>query len=145
MTKLLAALASGFTFGLGLIVSAMVSPGKVLAFLDVTSPSWDPSLVLVLVSAVIVSALGFALGRRRNAPLFAIAFNGPANRTLDGKLLAGAALFGIGWGLVGYCPGPALVAVSLGAPAAVVFVMAMLVGMGSFALLERYRAARVGS
>jgi uncharacterized membrane protein YedE/YeeE len=145
VTKLLAALASGFIFGLGLIVSAMVSPSKVLAFLDVTSPSWDPSLVLVLVSAVIVAALGFALGRRRTAPLFAATFNGPSNRALDGKLLVGAALFGIGWGLVGYCPGPALVALSLGAPAALVFVMAMLVGMGSFALLERYRAARVGS
>lgn len=145
MKKLLVALASGFIFGLGLIVSAMVSPGKVLAFLDITAPSWDPSLVLVLVSAVIVSALGFALGRRRGAPLFAAAFNGPSNRALDGKLLVGTALFGIGWGLVGYCPGPALVALSLGAPAALVFVMAMLVGMGSFAFLERYRAARVGS
>lgn len=123
----------------------MVSPGKVLAFLDITAPSWDPSLVVVLVSAVIVSASGFALGRRRNAPLLAAAFNGPSNRTLDGKLLVGAALFGMGWGLVGYCPGPALVALSLGAPAALVFVMAMLVGMGSFALLERYQAARVES
>lgn len=145
MKKLLVALASGLIFGLGLIVSAMVSPSKVLAFLDVTAPAWDPSLALVLVSAVIVSTLGFALGRRREAPLFAAGFNGPSNRALDGKLLVGAALFGIGWGLVGYCPGPALVALSLRAPAALVFVMAMLVGMGSFAVLEHYRAARVGS
>ena len=145
MKKLLVALASGFIFGLGLIVSAMVSPGKVLAFLDVTAPAWDPSLALVLVSAVIVSALGFAIGRRREAPLFAATFNGPSNRSLDGKLLSGAALFGIGWGLVGYCPGPALVALSLGAPAALVFVIAMLVGMCLFALLQRHQAAAVGA
>jgi uncharacterized membrane protein YedE/YeeE len=99
---------------------------------------------LVLASAVMVSALGFALGRRRDAPLFAPAFNGPSSRSLD-KLLSGAALFGVGWGLVGYCPGPALVALSLGAPAALVFVVAMLAGMGVFALQERYRAARPGA
>ncbi|MDK2767983.1 MAG: YeeE/YedE family protein [Sphingomonas sp.] len=145
MKKLLVALASGLIFGLGLIVSAMVSPGKVLAFLDVTAPSWDPSLAVVLVSAVVVSAIGFEVGRRRKAPLFASAFNGPSNRALDGKLLVGAALFGIGWGLVGYCPGPALVALGLGAPPALVFIIAMLVGMGSFALLQRYQAAGAGS
>jgi len=145
MRKLLIALASGVIFGFGLIVSAMISPGKVLAFLDVAAPSWDPSLALVLASAVIVSALGFALGRRREAPLFAATFNGPSSRSLDKKLLSGAALFGVGWGLVGYCPGPALVALSLGAPAALVFIVAMLVGMGLFAIQEHYRAARAGA
>jgi uncharacterized membrane protein YedE/YeeE len=144
MRKLLIALASGLIFGFGLIVSAMIAPSKVLAFLDVAAPSWDPSLALVLASAVMVSALGFALGRGANAPLFAPAFNGPSSRSLD-KLLSGAALFGVGWGLVGYCPGPALVALSLGAPAALVFVVAMLAGMGVFALQERYRAARPGA
>src|SRR3546814_9008604 len=92
-----------------------------------------------------VSALGFALGRRRDAPLFAATFNGPSSRSLDKKLLSGAALFGVGWGLVGYCPGPALVALSLGAPAALVFVVAMLVGMGIFAVQERYRTARAAA
>ena len=79
------------------------------------------------------------------APLFATTFNGPSSRSLDKKLLSGAALFGVGWGLVGYCPGPALVALSLGAPTALVFVIAMLVGMGVFAVQERYRAARAGA
>ena len=143
MAKLLIALASGFIFGLGLIVSAMVSPSKVLAFLDVASPAWDPSLALVLLSAVTVSALGFAFGRNRKAPLFGPTFHGPSTRSLDKRLLSGAVLFGIGWGLVGYCPGPALVALTLGAPAALVFVIAMLVGMSLYGLLQRHQVARV--
>src|SRR3546814_20677594 len=92
-----------------------------------------------------VSALGFALGRRRDAPLFAATFNGPSSRSLDKKLLSGAALFGVGWGLVGSCPGPALVALSLGAPAALVFIVAMLVGLGLFAIQATSCAARAGA
>lgn len=145
MRKLLLALASGLVFGFGLIVSAMINPGKVLAFLDVTAPSWDPSLALVLASAVMVSALGYAIGRRRGSPILAPKFNGPSTRTLDTRLLFGAALFGVGWGLVGYCPGPVLVALSLEAPAALVFVAAMLAGMGLFALQERCRGAKVAA
>lgn len=131
------ALISGLTFGLGLIVSGMVSPAKVLAFLDITGPAWDPSLALVLLSAVGVSALGVAVAGRRTTPLLAKAFSGPRRQTVDRKLLLGAALFGVGWGLVGYCPGPALAAVALGAPMALAFVAAMLVGMGLFTLFER--------
>ena len=136
MLKVAAALISGLTFGLGLIVSGMVSPGKVLAFLDVAGGAWDPSLALVLLSAVGVSALGVAIAGRRGAPLLAEAFSGPVRQTFDRKLLLGASLFGVGWGLVGYCPGPALAALALGAPAALAFVAAMLAGMGLYALLD---------
>ena len=136
MLRAAAALISGLTFGLGLIVSGMVSPGKVLAFLDVAGGAWDPSLALVLLSAVGVSALGVAIAGRRGAPLLAEAFSGPVRQTLDRKLLLGASLFGVGWGLVGYCPGPALAALALGAPAALAFVAAMLAGMGLYALLD---------
>jgi uncharacterized membrane protein YedE/YeeE len=94
-------------------------------------------LALVLLSAVGVSALGVAIADRRKAPLLAKAFSEPLRQTVDRKLLLGAALFGVGWGLVGYCPGPALAAVALGAPMAAAFVAAMLVGMGLFTLFER--------
>ena len=146
MLRPLVALISGLIFGLGLIVSGMVSPGKVLAFLDLAGPVWDPSLPLVLLSAVGVSALGAALGRRRGAPLLAPAFSGPLRQTLNGRLLLGAALFGVGWGLVGYCPGPALAALALGAPTAWVFVAAMLGGMGLFAMFDgRVQPTRRGA
>lgn len=137
MLRPLFALISGLTFGLGLIISGMVSPAKVLAFLDIAGSAWDPSLALVLLSAVGVSALGVAIAGRRKTPLLAKTFSGPLRQTVDRKLLLGAALFGVGWGLVGYCPGPALAAVALGAPMAAAFVAAMLVGMGLFTLFQR--------
>lgn len=132
MLRPFVALISGLIFSLGLIVSGMVSPGKVLAFLDITGRAWDPSLALVLISAVSVSAVGVALARRRKAPLLAASFSGPLRHTVDRRLLLGAALFGVGWGLVGYCPGPALAAAVLGAPMALAFVVAMLAGMALF-------------
>lgn len=137
MLRPLVALISGLIFGFGLIVSGMVSPGKVLAFLDLAGSAWDPSLALVLLSALSISALGAALGRRRGSPLLAPAFSGPLRQTLDGRLLLGAALFGVGWGMVGYCPGPALAALAVGAPTAWAFVAAMLAGMGLFAIFDR--------
>ncbi len=145
MLRPLVALVSGLIFGLGLIVSGMVSPGKVLAFLDITGAAWDPSLALVLISAVVVSALGAAIGRRRKSPLLAPAFSGPLRQVLDGRLLLGAALFGVGWGLVGYCPGPALAASALGAPTALAFVIAMLAGMGLFTVFDRRTPSRQGA
>ncbi len=134
MSLIISAFASGLLFGLGLVISEMVNPAKVLGFLDVFG-NWDPSLALVLASAVMVSALGFALGRRRDAPLFAPAFNGPSSRSLDKKLLSGAALFGVGWGLVGLCPGPALTALTFGPWQVFVFITAMMTGMALFRLL----------
>jgi len=132
--QVLIALAAGLIFGLGLIISQMINPEKVLAFLDVAGP-WDPSLAFVLLGAGAVSGLGYFLSRRRSAPLLAAQFEIPNRRDLDARLIIGAALFGIGWGLVGLCPGPAIVALPLAGLQGVVFFAAMLAGMGAFTLL----------
>lgn len=131
MTLILAAFASGLLFGVGLIVAQMVNPAKVLGFLDVFG-QWDPSLGLVMASAVAVTALGFGLAKRRGAPVIAPRFEIPTRRDIEPRLLGGAALFGIGWGLVGLCPGPALVILPVGPWQVVVFVAAMVVGMVLF-------------
>jgi uncharacterized membrane protein YedE/YeeE len=123
-----AALASGLIFGLGLALSGMLDPARVRGFLDVTG-AWDPSLVFVLGGAVTVSGLGYRVSRRRAGPVLAARFDLPARRRIDPPLVAGAALFGIGWGLSGFCPGPAIAALSTGATPVVVFVAAMLAGM----------------
>jgi hypothetical protein len=131
MLRILSALASGALFGVGLLVSGMTNPAKVLAFLDVAG-DWDPSLAFVMAGAIPVAALGFALGRRRAAPLYEPSFSPPARGTLDARLFAGAVLFGLGWGLAGFCPGPALASLGLGAWQVALFVLAMLAGMGLF-------------
>ena len=127
---------SGLLFGLGLIISQMVNPAKVLAFLDLFG-TWDPSLAFVLASAVAVSALGYRIARRRGAPVLGARLEVPNRRDLDGRLVLGAALFGIGWGLVGLCPGPALTALPLGAWQVLVFVAAMLGGMLLFKFVPK--------
>jgi uncharacterized membrane protein YedE/YeeE len=122
---------AGLVFGLGLIVSGMADPAKVLGFLNVggiAEGRWDPSLAFVMAGAILVAAPGFRLAMRRRAPLFERSFHVSADRRVDRRLLGGAALFGIGWGLSGFCPGPAIVAVPLGAPGALVFVAAMAAG-----------------
>jgi uncharacterized membrane protein YedE/YeeE len=119
--------ASGLLFGLGLLVSGMTDPKKVIGFLDVFG-AWDPSLVWVMVGAIGVHALAYRIIRRRRAPLFDSSFRLPTRRDLDARLLLGAAIFGVGWGLSGYCPGPSLVALpSLGA-GVLVFVAALAIG-----------------
>jgi uncharacterized protein len=118
----------GLLFGCGLTVSAMIDPAKVLGFLDIAG-DWDPSLILVMAGAIPIAALGYALSARA-APQ-------PSRSGIDRRLLCGAALFGIGWGLVGYCPGPALAALSLGDARTVLFVAAMLAGMAGFELWSR--------
>ncbi|SDE49138.1 DUF6691 family protein [Belnapia rosea] len=133
MPRILAALAAGLLFGLGLIVSGMVNPEKVLGFLDVAG-DWDPSLAFVMAAAIPVAALGFRLGGRMKAPICGIAFTPPARRQVDARLLGGAALFGIGWGLAGFCPGPALASLGFGDWQVLVFVVAMLGGMGLYHL-----------
>lgn len=141
--RLLTALASGLIFGLGLALSGMMDPEKVLGFLDVAG-AWDPSLAFVLAGAVGVSALGYALKARMTRPALAPRFEVPTNRTIDARLLAGSALFGIGWGLAGFCPGPALAGLTLGLPEVVLFVAAMLGGMLVYRLtLERSSPAAV--
>ncbi|MFM2480045.1 DUF6691 family protein [Celerinatantimonas sp. YJH-8] len=120
---------SGLIFGLGLIIAQMVDPAKVLGFLTINS-QWDPTLLFVMIGALLVFSIGYwGWVRRLKQPLLARHFELPTNRQLDGKLILGAALFGIGWGLVGICPGPAITSIASGAWPLLVFVLAMLAGM----------------
>ncbi|WP_342150334.1 YeeE/YedE family protein [Methylorubrum sp. SB2] len=139
IARLTAALAMGVVFGLGLSLSGMLDPARVQGFLDVTG-AWDPTLMFVLGGAVSVALAGFALARRLPRPALDARFDLPTNRRIDAPLLGGAALFGIGWGLSGLCPGPAVAALATGAPPIFVFVPAMLVGMAAFRLVQ----ARLG-
>ena len=129
-------LLAGLVFGLGLIVSGMANPAKVLGFLDLAGP-WDPSLALVMAGAIAVGLVSFAMARKRTLSLLGAAMTLPAERPIDRRLIGGGLLFGIGWGVAGFCPGPALVALGMGQGKALVFVVAMLAGMGIFELLER--------
>ena len=138
MPLLLSAFASGLLFGLGLIVSRMVDPAKVLGFLDIVG-NWDPSLAFVMGGAVAVSALGYRLAKRRGRPVLAPRLEIPTRRDLDPRLISGAALFGVGWGLVGLCPGPALTALTFGPWQVFVFVAAMIAGMALFRLVPAGR------
>jgi hypothetical protein len=133
---LFTSLLAGLVFGLGLILSCMADPAKVLGFLDVTG-AWDPSLALVMAGAVSVSLVAFGIARRRKTTLLDQPLQLPAAGTIDRRLVVGSLLFGAGWGLAGFCPGPALVALGMGELKAVVFVAAMLAGMGVFEWLER--------
>lgn len=128
------AFASGLLFGLGLIISRMIDPAKVLAFLDVFG-NWDPSLGFVMAGAIAASAAGYAFARRRGVPILAPKLEIPSRRDLEPRLVAGAALFGVGWGLVGLCPGPALTILPLGLWPAFVFLAALLTGMVVFRFL----------
>jgi uncharacterized membrane protein YedE/YeeE len=128
MPLLVSAFVCGLVFGLGLVISQMINPAKVLAFLDIFG-NWDPSLALVMAGAVAVSALGYAYARRRGVPLLAPKLEVPTRRDLEPRLLTGAAIFGAGWGLVGLCPGPALVNLVTGPWPIFVFVAAMVVGL----------------
>ena len=122
------ALAAGLLFGAGLALSGMLDPVRVLGFLDVAG-TWDPSLAFVLGGAVTVSAVGTVLARRMKTPVLAGSFDIPTGLRIDARLVLGSALFGIGWGLAGFCPGPAIAALSLLMPKALAFVAAMLAGM----------------
>ncbi len=139
--RLLSALASGLLFGAGLVVSDMINPARVLAFLDVTG-NWDPSLAFVMGGALIPSAIAYAIRNRRREPLFDVAFHVPSTRTLDRRLVAGAILFGLGWGLVGLCPGPAIAALTTGRWEAGLFTAAMLAGVVLFRVTLDRRPAR---
>ncbi len=129
-------LLAGLLFGLGLLLSGMANPAKVLNFLDIAG-HWDPSLAFVMGGAVIVTATGYHLIFRRAKPILDSAFHLPTARQIDRQLVSGAAIFGAGWGLVGLCPGPALVSILLAAPAIFVFVPAMLIGVAGAAWLKR--------
>lgn len=147
MRKYVAALACGTLFGLGLAISQMALPSKVLGFLDVAG-NWDPSLLLVLGGAVAVTALAFRFVLRLPKPIFDTSFEEPSRGRIDARLLGGASLFGIGWGLGGYCPGPGIVSLARFAPDAYVFVITFLVGSFAFRIAQRRRSfvrARVGT
>jgi uncharacterized membrane protein YedE/YeeE len=132
----LSSLLTGLVFGVGLVVSGMVNPAKVLGFLDV-SGAWDPSLGLVMAGAVAVGAVAFLLAGRRERSILGAAMVLPSSRDIDRRLVLGSLVFGIGWGMAGFCPGPAVVALGMAQVKAAVFVLAMLAGMALFALLER--------
>ncbi len=135
MTVLIAGLV-GLLFGLGLIVSGMANPDKVLGFLDLAG-AWDPSLALVMGGAVVVGLIGFAPLRKRSTSVLGEPMQLPARKDVDAPLVIGGALVGIGWGLAGYCPGPALVGVTAGIGSAITFTLAMLAGMLFFGLWKQ--------
>lgn len=126
--QIITALAAGTVFGLGLAMSGMLDPARVRGFLDIFG-AWDPSLAFVLGGAVAVALAGMALLKRLRRPAFDEAFHLPTTSPVDRRLVLGSAIFGIGWGMAGFCPGPALASLSLGLAPVALFVVAMLVGM----------------
>lgn len=134
----LSAFVCGVLFGLGLLLAGMADPSKVLAFLDLAG-AWDPSLALVMVAAIGVAALPMTLARRRSRALLGGAMQLPTRRDLDARLIGGSLLFGVGWGIAGICPGPALAILLTGHWQALLFVAAMLAGMLIFTALEGRR------
>jgi len=126
--QIASALVAGILFGFGLSLSGMLNPARVQGFLDIFG-NWDPSLAFVLGGAVVVAFAGVALSRRMKRPAFDEAFHLPAANCIDGRLVMGSAIFGLGWGIAGFCPGPAVASLSLGFWQTALFVVAMLVGM----------------
>jgi uncharacterized membrane protein YedE/YeeE len=139
MGRIIAALGAGILFGLGLSVSRLIDPAKVLGFLDV-SGDWDPSLALVMAGALAVTLPVFRLTRALSKPALDARFHMPARRDIELRLVTGAALFGVGWGLVGFCPGPAVASLAFGRWESALFVVAMIVGMAA----HRFTVAGLG-
>jgi uncharacterized membrane protein YedE/YeeE len=127
----------GLLFGLGLMLSGMTDPGKVIGFLDLFG-AWDPSLALVMGGAILVGFFAFTVAKKRTTTFLGGVLRFPINMDIDKKLVVGSVLFGAGWGLAGFCPGPAMVSMADGQPKALVFVLAMLVGMLGFELMDRF-------
>jgi uncharacterized membrane protein YedE/YeeE len=137
--NLVTAFLAGLLFGGGLILSGMSNPAKVLALLDVTG-AWDPSLLFVMLGAILVAALAFRFARTRVRPLFGSQIRVPGAGRIDAPHVLGSITYGVGWGLVGYCPGPALTALAVGGRSTLLFVAAMVAGMAIFEVAERIRA-----
>jgi len=144
MKRLLSAFAAGLLFGCGLLLSGMADPARVLGFFDLFG-LWDPTLALVMAGGLGVTALGYRWCLRRSGPLCAVQYQIPTNQSLDARLFVGSALFGLGWGLVGYCPGPAILAAGGGVYQALWFCLAMAVGMAVWKVLEQVPAAQAGA
>ena len=134
--RVLLALACGLLFGAGLVVSDMINPARVLAFLDVAG-DWDPALAFVMGGALIPSLTAYAVRRRLERPLLDDRFHVPTNRQIDARLVGGAVIFGLGWGLVGLCPGPAFAALFSGKWQVPVFIVSMLAGMALYRMTQR--------
>jgi uncharacterized protein len=137
------AFAAGLVFGLGLIVSGMANPAKVLGFLDVAG-LWDPSLAFVMIGAIAVSAAPFWFVKRRSVSLLGQEMRLPTRTPVDRRLVLGSLAFGVGWGIAGFCPGPAAVAIGMGSAKALLFALAMLAGMAVFEVMTRLRGRRWG-
>jgi uncharacterized membrane protein YedE/YeeE len=137
--KILTALLAGLLFGVGLIVSGMANPSKVLGFLDLAG-NWDPSLAFVMGGALLVGLLAFPFAVTRTRSVLGDVMHLPTSRKIDRRLVLGGLTFGVGWGLVGYCPGPALVSLSYGGAKPWLFFVAMVAGMLVFEILERIQA-----
>ncbi|WP_018181715.1 DUF6691 family protein [Kaistia granuli] len=140
----LGALASGLLFGIGLGISRMVDPSKVTNFLDIAAiptGGWDPSLAFVLASAVLVSMVALRIGHRRRHPLAALTYSPPDDAGVDSPLLVGSVLFGVGWGLSGLCPGPAIANIAFSLPEILIFLVAMAVGWGGVHMTRRLGAS----
>jgi uncharacterized membrane protein YedE/YeeE len=134
----LASLFAGLVFGFGLLLSGMANPEKVLGFLDIAG-LWDPSLAFVMGGAIMVGLVAFAVGRKRTLSFLGFQMKMPSSTRIDKRLVLGSLMFGIGWGIAGFCPGPGLVALGAGEIKAAVFVAAMVAGMGIFEVIERNR------
>lgn len=144
--SILVQFAIGLVFGLGLVIAGMSDPAKVLNFLDlaaIQTDGWDPSLAFVMAGAIIVTFIGFKLVLRRPQPIFGGKFHLPTATDIDARIIVGPAIFGVGWGLAGFCPGPAFTALTTGGIAALMFVAAMLFGMGGARWLASRPAALV--
>src|SRR5574341_1105596 len=141
MNNALSAFAVGLLFGVGLIVSGMTDPSKIIGFLDLAG-AWDPSLAFVMGGAVLVGFIAFRFARKRTASFLGGAMHLPTARQIDRPLILGSIAFGVGWGLAGYCPGPAVVSLGSGQDKAVVFVIAMIAGMALYEALDRHFHAR---
>ena len=140
--KNLVTLISGLLFGFGLLLSGMANPAKVQNFLDLFG-TWDPSLALVMGGAIAVTMPGFWLFTRRSKPFFNDVFHLPTRTDFDARLITGAAIFGVGWGLGGFCPGPAMTALPLAAEGTLIFVATMLTGMAASKYVLQQRDSRV--
>jgi len=136
MLPLLASLFSGLVFGLGLLLSGMTNPAKVIGFLDVAG-AWDPSLAFVMVGAIAVAFFAFRFARSRGKSVLGLSVVLPRRHTVDARLILGSIVFGIGWGLAGYCPGPAIVSLGAGYEEAILFSAAMIAGMAVYELVQR--------
>lgn len=136
LQRIVAALICGLTFGFGLALSGMTDPARVRAFLDIAG-NWDPSLIFVLGSAVTVAFVGFRMTLRMTRPLFDDRFHRPPPRRISGRLILGWVLFGIGWGIVGFCPGPAIANLATGLVPVLLFFAAMVAGMALQALFSK--------